>query len=236
MTQILEVLEDEARVSHRVVAQYTDKQEVAIANIINKYKDDIEDFGRLHFKNEVKKSNGNGGLNPKTYYLNEAQSTFLMTLLRNKPIVIEFKKKLVQEFYKLKEHQTAPRFESPDDMMGVVLKLVENQQRQTDAILELVSKMDGASNQGRVPMPTLDMPDIGYFMSDVQKREIRQSIEDRAKDLAHVMSVTKKSVVTGIWTEFKHFFDLTDYTKLKASSFSAAMNWISFYDPRVPAI
>lgn len=103
MSALIENIENEFRVSHRVVAEQTDNQEVAISNLINKYKNEFGEFGMLHFKNEAIKNSKNKVNELKTYYLNEQQATFLMTLLRNSPKVVIFKKALVKAFYELKE-------------------------------------------------------------------------------------------------------------------------------------
>lgn len=104
MNTLIEKIEDEFRVSHRVVAEQTDNQEVAISNLINKYISEFKEFGIVHFKNEKTTNTDLGNGRPsKTYYLNEQQATFLMTLLRNSPKVVIFKKALVKAFYELKE-------------------------------------------------------------------------------------------------------------------------------------
>lgn len=104
MNTLIEKIENEFRVSHRVVAEQTDNQEVAISNLINKYISEFKEFGIVHFKNEKTTNTDLGNGRPsKTYYLNEQQATFLMTLLRNSPKVVAFKKALVKAFYELKE-------------------------------------------------------------------------------------------------------------------------------------
>lgn len=104
MNTLIEKIENEFRVSHRVVAEQTDNQEVAISNLINKYILEFKEFGIVHFKNEKTTNTDLGNGRPsKTYYLNEQQATFLMTLLRNSPKVVVFKKALVKAFYELKQ-------------------------------------------------------------------------------------------------------------------------------------
>jgi hypothetical protein len=110
---IIELVDDELRVSHRVIAEHTNNQEVSVRNLINKHIESFEEFGRLHFKNEVKNSAQKGGLQPITYLLNEPQATFLMTLLKNSKVVVAFKVKLVKEFYEMRLHQNLPKVDHP---------------------------------------------------------------------------------------------------------------------------
>jgi phage regulator Rha-like protein len=103
--KIVDIVDGEPRVSHRLIADSTDNQVKAISQMIGKYKADIEAFGKTPFKMEAdsERKLKNPDAKPiKTYYLNEQQATFLMTLLRNNPKVVEFKKALVKAFFKLK--------------------------------------------------------------------------------------------------------------------------------------
>jgi phage regulator Rha-like protein len=100
---IVEMVDNEPRVSHRVIAEQTDNLEKSVKNLINKYMEDFETFGRVHFKNATQETNG-GRQEVKTFYLNEEQATFLMTLLKNSRIVVNFKLRLVKEFYKMREN------------------------------------------------------------------------------------------------------------------------------------
>ncbi len=101
-TNIVELIDNEPRISHRVIAEKTDNQAVSIANLINKNIGKFEFFSSVHFKNDVKKNN-RGGDQPKTFYLNEQQATFLISMMRNNDIVLDFKVRLVAEFFRMRE-------------------------------------------------------------------------------------------------------------------------------------
>ncbi len=103
MNNLLTVVNEEMTISHRVVAEQTANQEVSIRNILNKFILDFEEFGRLHFKNEVEKKNNQGGLKPITYFLNEQQAYLLLTYLRNSEIVRNFKVALVKAFFEMRQ-------------------------------------------------------------------------------------------------------------------------------------
>lgn len=104
MQELVELVENEEKVSHRIVAQNVDITEMSIRKLIDKNVGFFQSIGTLSFK--MTRVNNGKGLQQKTYYLNEEQATFLMTLLRNKPIVVEFKLKLTKAFFKLKEKTT----------------------------------------------------------------------------------------------------------------------------------
>lgn len=71
----------------------------SVTSMIRKYKEDIEYFGKLQ-SSDLKSEHGQ---TIKYYILNEQQSTFLLTLLRNSRPVVEFKKRLTKEFYKQRQ-------------------------------------------------------------------------------------------------------------------------------------
>jgi phage regulator Rha-like protein len=100
---IVEVYEDELRVSHRVIAEQTDNKIKSVNNLITENIKDLEEFGRVRFKIATLKTNG-GMQETKTYYLNEPQATLLITFMRNNEIVKKFKVLIVKEFYKMKDY------------------------------------------------------------------------------------------------------------------------------------
>lgn len=102
MNNIIEMIEDIPRVSHRVIAENTNNKFVSIQNLININLSDFKEFGTLHVDESSIKTAG-GMQTQKTYYLNEPQATLLMTYLRNSEIVKRFKIALVKEFYTLKK-------------------------------------------------------------------------------------------------------------------------------------
>ena len=104
MNNIVEVYENELRVSHRVIAEQTNNQVVSVQNLITGNIKELEEFGHLHFKNETVKNTAGAVNEAKTYYLNEPQATLLMTFMRNSEVVKKFKISLVKEFYRMKNY------------------------------------------------------------------------------------------------------------------------------------
>ena len=103
MNNLVEVYKNVLRVSHRIVAENTNNMIKSVQNLITGNIKELEEFGRVHFKNETLKTNG-GMQETKTYYLNEQQATLLLTFMKNSRIVKQFKIKLIKEFYRMKAH------------------------------------------------------------------------------------------------------------------------------------
>ena len=87
----------------KIVSNEMDKTHKNVTNLINKYKKDIEGFGKV--VSEIRPLPS--GQKEKIYLLNEQQVTFIITLMRNNSKVVLFKKKLVEAFYLMKNELQA---------------------------------------------------------------------------------------------------------------------------------
>ena len=103
ITNIIELIENEPRISHRVIAEQTENQAKSILDFITRNIADFEDFGMMRFEIVPIKNSKNRVNEEKTYFLNEQQATLLISYLRNNPIVKNFKKLLVREFFRMRE-------------------------------------------------------------------------------------------------------------------------------------
>lgn len=87
-----------------VIAACAEIKHHAIQQLVQKHEGDFRTFGIIAF--EMRKTGGRG--RPETiYHLNEQQATLLMTYLRNTPVVREFKKELVRQFFAMREELRA---------------------------------------------------------------------------------------------------------------------------------
>ncbi|MGM9997145.1 Rha family transcriptional regulator [Campylobacter lanienae] len=91
-------------VSHTIIAQNTDNEARSVRLLIENHLSDFNEFGVLSFEMTKPLNTELGGRPSKIYYLNEPQATLLLTYLQNTPIVREFKKALIKEFYQIKKH------------------------------------------------------------------------------------------------------------------------------------
>ena len=103
--QLVNIQQGEPTTTSIVLAEGVGRQHKAIIQLIRKYEGDISEFGLLPFQMAEKR--GTQGAATEFAILNEEQTTFLFTLLRNSPVVVEFKKRLVKEFFNLRRKLTA---------------------------------------------------------------------------------------------------------------------------------
>ncbi len=99
MNALVTLKDGQAVTTSLAIAEGTGVQHKNVMELIAKNARDIRELGVSTFKTE-KLSRTTG--RPTEYVtLNEHQATFLLTLMRNSPIVVEFKKRLVKSFYEL---------------------------------------------------------------------------------------------------------------------------------------
>lgn len=92
----------ELMTTSQAVADGVQIQHKNVLALIRKYIEDLNSFGRVAFETRPMETSG-GTQWIDVAWLNEQQATFLLTLMRNSPVVIEFKKALVHAFFALRD-------------------------------------------------------------------------------------------------------------------------------------
>lgn len=86
----------------QIIAEGTGMSHRRVRDAIRKYQAELEVFGRVGAYQTALETKG-GIQNVPGYILNEQQATFLLTLLKNTPVVVTFKKELVRQFYAMRD-------------------------------------------------------------------------------------------------------------------------------------
>lgn len=85
-----------------IIAEGTGMNHRRVRDAIRKYQKELETFGRVGAYQTPLETKG-GTQTVPGYILNEQQATFLLTLLKNTPVVVAFKKELVRQFYAMRD-------------------------------------------------------------------------------------------------------------------------------------
>lgn len=85
-----------------VIAECAGVKRDTVQKLIQRHGKDLREFGRVGFEIRTLQTRG-GQQMAKIYHLNEQQATLLLTFLRNTPVVIEFKKELVRQFFAMRK-------------------------------------------------------------------------------------------------------------------------------------
>ena len=95
---------EEPFTTSEVIAECAGVKRHAIQVLIQQHEKDFREFGLVGFEMRAVNNPGSRGTKyVKVYKLNEQQATLLLTFLRNTPVVIEFKKELVRQFFAMRK-------------------------------------------------------------------------------------------------------------------------------------
>jgi len=88
------IVSNGVEIQHKNVIALIERHHVRIANLRK---------GVLPFETDKPKKGSKGGRPEKYYILNEIQTTFLISLMKNTEIVLNFKENLVKEFFRMRK-------------------------------------------------------------------------------------------------------------------------------------
>jgi phage regulator Rha-like protein len=126
MSNIIELraIKDEARVDSRLLADRLGNQHKNVIALIDQYRSDFEELGRVTFQTRPFETNG-GPQKQRIALLNEDQAYLLLTYSRNTPIVRAFKVELVKAFSRFRQHRQTeadylPFYHELHDQIGIL--------------------------------------------------------------------------------------------------------------------
>jgi phage regulator Rha-like protein len=98
-TELVTFEKGEARTTSIVIAEGVRLDHASVIKLVRKYSDYLEKLGQVRFEIRLNAQ----GRATEFATLNEPQSTYLITLMKNTPIVCEFKLELVRAFFELRD-------------------------------------------------------------------------------------------------------------------------------------
>lgn len=103
MTELVLLHHNEPMTTSLAIAEGVQLQHKNVIELIRKHIEPLSNFGRVAFETRPFETDG-GNQWRDVAYLNEPQSTLLITFMRNSEIVIAFKIALVKAFFELRDH------------------------------------------------------------------------------------------------------------------------------------
>lgn len=120
------------------IAEGVGNPHASVIKLIRNNLSDFEEFGRVEFEIQPFETAG-GTQRREVAILNEPQAALLMTYFRNNGIVKEFKKRLVKEFYRMRDELHSRQQHVIPQTLPEALRLAAEQAEQV-AILTLENK------------------------------------------------------------------------------------------------
>ena len=134
--QLVQTHGQQAFTTSLIVAKGCDnKSHESTIKLIRKHQAMFEKLGLVRFEIQPRAKGVHGGGDVEYAILNEDQATFLVTLFRNTPTVLEFKLNLVQQFRKALDH-IAENFKDPP-RTGLIQDKRASMWDMTDALKEI---------------------------------------------------------------------------------------------------
>lgn len=131
------------------IAEGTDNEHRAVLQLIRNNRADFDEFGRVAF--EMQPFATAGGMQQREVaILTEEHATLLLTYMRNRSVVRDFKKRLVREFWELRRCP-APALQGPELLAAAVLESQRMLEAKDIRIAQLNDKI------------ALDAPKVGYI-------------------------------------------------------------------------
>ena len=118
MSELVLLHHNEPMTTSLAIAACTENEHDSVILLVRKFINDLEEFGEVNFQTakpgnsrfeignsvfEIENCRSKKGRQTEFAFLNEQQSTLLVTFMRNSPVVIEFKKALVRAFFEMRD-------------------------------------------------------------------------------------------------------------------------------------
>lgn len=101
-TPIVALFDSEPLAASDALAIGVEHSHESVIKLVRKHQASLERFGRVRF--EIRPFATNGGVQQREVaLLNEPQSTLLISMMRNTPVVVECKVRLVEEFFRMRD-------------------------------------------------------------------------------------------------------------------------------------
>ena len=94
MNELVFLKNNQPMTNSLVIAEGTDNEHRSIIRLVQKHQKRFERWGAVRFM-DLKSTNPQGGRPTTVAWLNEPQAAFLITLLRNNDIVLDFKARII---------------------------------------------------------------------------------------------------------------------------------------------
>lgn len=161
-TEIVTLIDGEAVTTTLAISSGCSVDHASVIKLVRTYQADLDEFGLLGFEIQPRPAGQHGGADTEFAILNEQQSTLLLTYMRNSPIVREFKKRLVKEFWSLVHAKPAFDYAAAlNDPRTLLVLLTDNVKK----VVALEADNSELSHENLMleQKVAADAPKVGFF-------------------------------------------------------------------------
>jgi len=194
---IVEEKKGELLVSSIIIAENVNYEHQSVIRLINNYKDSFRELRPI----DLKSSGINGKSDYKTWYeLDENQVTFLLQLMKNNKITVNFKLSLTKAFSTMKKQIENKKLPTPLETAKMLVQVLEEKEA-------LLLTNQALTKQNTILMHTNDL----YTATEIAKEVGLRSANLLNKELNSKKIQYK---VNGSWVFYSKYADL-GYTSIK---------------------
>lgn len=100
---LVTAVDGEPRASSEVIARGVKVQHKNVMALVRRYHLNLEQFGSLAFETRPRSKGSHGGGDVEFALLNEHQAALIISFMRNSPEVVDFKVRLIREFFRMRD-------------------------------------------------------------------------------------------------------------------------------------
>lgn len=147
MSNIVSIINDQAVTTSTTIADGVKRLHKHVIRLIRDHSTDLEEFGRISFKTVPFETAG-GVQHHEIALLNEQQATLLITFMRNIGIVKEFKVRLIQAFFEMRDKlnnkpvSTSINLDDPEFIANLIGQSAKKLQALSEEKLQLEHKVE----------------------------------------------------------------------------------------------
>lgn len=205
--------------STEIIAFSLGRDHKDVIALARRYKADLSAFGLVSFKTKPIISGKGGSQNKEIAFLNESQATFLITLMRNSPEVVQFKVALVKAFFDMREKLRKAELEKLNLRSARDKLKIENLTKRNEKAKLKAEKLE------------LKLRDA------LQQREgLNRSQQYAVAALVNKKALELGCATAGIWKLIYERFKVPSYKMLKPSELPAVERELKYLGAsRIPA-
>ncbi len=100
---LVTAVDGEPRASSEVIARGVKSQHASVIKLVRRHQASLEGFGTVRFEIRPRAKGAHGGGDVEFALLNEHQAALIISFMRNSPDVIDFKVRLIREFFRMRD-------------------------------------------------------------------------------------------------------------------------------------
>lgn len=214
MNNLVKIDGEKAFTTSLIIAEGLELEHRAVIRLVRTYREDINDISLKTLEMTKIKT---AGRSFEIAILDEPQATFIITLMKNSKLVVKFKKRLIQEFFKQRETISRLIFqrENPDWQNARKDGKIIYRQK-TDVIKKFVeySTVQGSKNSKRYYTTLAKMENSALFFFEQKYKNMREVLTiKQLMQVATADDVIEKALEEGM----KDNLDYHDIYKLAKS-------------------